>query len=106
MGGGDRGSISCVLNGMRHDFRFYVRRLGGTQRPARAPATMASMKKRLEPFQQYLEHDLETADAYSNSTLVETLMHIGLVVWRFNALERSLDHAICIGSTIERTRSV
>ncbi|WP_431273184.1 hypothetical protein ACQ858_13220 [Variovorax ureilyticus] len=63
------------------------------------------MKKRLEPFQQYLEHDLETADAHSNSTLVETLMHIGLVVWRFNALERSLDHAICIGIN-DRTDAV
>ena len=55
------------------------------------------MKKRLEPFQQYLEHDLETEDAHSGSNLLETLMQIGLVVWRFNALERSLNHAICTG---------
>ena len=55
------------------------------------------MKKRLQPFQQYLEHDLPIADEGSNSNLVETLFQIGLVVWRFNSIERALDQAICAG---------
>ena len=63
------------------------------------------MKKRFEPFQQYLVHDLGTADVHSNPALADTLMYIGLVVWRFNTLERSLDHAIC-KATNDRTDAV
>lgn len=53
------------------------------------------LKKRLAQFQQYLSHDLETADDDVHSVLVETLMQIGIVVWYFNGLEKSLDSAIC-----------
>lgn len=63
------------------------------------------LKKRYAEFQQYVSHDLETGDGDSGSTVLNTMLDIGIVVWRFNALERSLDRAIC-ESINDRTDAV
>ncbi|PNG52291.1 hypothetical protein WDL1CHR_06203 [Variovorax sp. WDL1] len=66
---------------------------------------MDILKKRFADFQQYLGHDFGDDDDVEGAVLFETLPLIGMVVLLFNALEKSIDSAICEAIN-DRTDSV